>query len=94
MRLTPLQILAKSVCQYEVPDAIARELFGAYAEFLSLLDDESSRNALKGLRASESRTDTMFRRVRDMSGAFENALDHMFFQNPMVAPLTRKYGLF
>jgi predicted nucleotidyltransferase len=94
VRLTPLQVLAKSVGKYEVPDAIARELFEAYAEFLDLLDDESSRNELKALRASESRTDLTFRKVRDISGAFENALDCMFFQNPIVAPLTRKYGVF
>jgi predicted nucleotidyltransferase len=94
VRLTPLQIVAKSVGKYEVPDGIAKELFEAYAAFLGLLDDESSRNALKALRASESRTDPTFRKVRDISRAFENALDHMFFQNPIVAPLTRKYGVF
>ena len=94
VRLTPLQILAKSVWKYEVPDTIARELFEAYAAFLGLLDDESSRNELKALRASESRTDPTFRKVKDISRAFENALDHMFFQNRIVAPLTRKYGVF
>ena len=94
VRLTPLQILAKSVEQYEVPDTTAKELFGAYAEFLGLLDDEQARNALKALRASDSRTDTTFQRVREISRAFENALDHIFFENPNVAPLTRKYGVF
>ena len=94
VRLTPLQILAKSVEQYEVPDTTAKELFGAYAEFLGLLDDEQARNALKALRASDSRTDTTFQRVREISRAFENSLDHIFFENPNVAPLTRKYGVF
>ena len=94
VRLSPLQILAKSVEQYEVPDTTAKELFGAYAEFLGLLDDEQARNALKALRASDSRTDTAFQRVREISRAFENALDHIFFENPNVAPLTRKYGVF
>jgi predicted nucleotidyltransferase len=94
VRLTPLQILAKSIEQYGVPDATGKELFGAYAEFLGLLNDESSRNALKALRAPDSRTDPTFRRVRDISRAFENALDHIFFENKNVAPLTRKYGVF
>ena len=94
VRLTPLQILANSMEQYRVPDATVRELFGAYAEFLTLLDDERSREALKALRASDSRTDPTFRRVRGISKAFENALDHIFFENPKVAPLTRKYGVF
>jgi hypothetical protein len=94
VRLTPLQVLAKSMEQYRVSDASARELFGAYAEFLRLIDDEESRNALKTLRASDSRTDPTFRRVRQISKVFENALDNIFFENPNVAPLTRKYGVF
>jgi hypothetical protein len=94
VRLTPLQILAKSISQFGVPDSTARELFEAYAEFLGLLNNEESRNALKALRASDSRTDATFRRVRDISRAFENALDHIFFENKNVAPLTRKYGIF
>jgi predicted nucleotidyltransferase len=94
VRLTPLEILAKSMEQYGVPEATAKELFGAYAEFLELLDDEKSREALKALRASNSRTDPTFQKVRKISRAFENALDHIFFENPTVAPLTRKYGVF
>ena len=80
--------------EYEVPEATARELFGAYAEFLELLDDKKSREALKALRAADSRTDPTFQRVRGISRTFENALDHIFFENPSVAPLTRKYGVF
>jgi hypothetical protein len=94
VRLTPLQILAKSIEQYGVPDTTAKELFGAYSEFLALLNDEKSRCALKALRASESRTDATFRQIRDISRAFENALDQIFFENPYLAPLTRKYGVF
>jgi hypothetical protein len=71
LRLTPLQILAKSIEQYGVPDATAKELFGAYREFLGLLDGEKSRNALKALRACDSRTDATFGKVRDISRTFE-----------------------
>jgi predicted nucleotidyltransferase len=94
VRKTPLQVLAKSMEEYKVPEATARELFGAYSEFLELLDDKKSREALKALRAADSRTDPTFQCVRGISRKFENALDHIFFQNPNVAPLTRKYGVF
>jgi len=94
VRKTPLQVLANSIKQYRVPEATARELFGAYAAFLELLDDKKSREALKALRASDSRTDPIFQQVREISKAFENGLDHIFFENPNVAPLTRKYGVF
>jgi hypothetical protein len=86
--------LAKSMQEYKVPEATSRELFGAYSEFLELLDDKESREALKALRAVDSRTDPTFQRVRGISRKFENALDHIFFENPSVAPLTRKYGVF
>ena len=94
VRQSPLQILAKSMEQFSVPNAIADRLFEAYAAFLTLLDDEESREALKVLRASDSRTDPTFRRVREIGANFESALDHIFFENPHVAPLTRKYGVF
>jgi predicted nucleotidyltransferase len=94
VRQTPLQILAKAMEQYEAPEAVASELFTAYAEFLKLLNDEKSRDALKALPASDSRTDPTFQRVREISSAFEHALDHIFFENSKVAPLTRKYGVF
>lgn len=32
--------------------------------------------------------------VRKISETFEKALDAMFFENPILAPLTRKYGVF
>lgn len=94
VRLTPLEILAKSVEQYGIPESTGKELFGAYAEFLELLNDEKARDKLKALRATDSRSDSTFDKLRNMSRVFENALDYMFFVNPSVAPLTRKYGVF
>ena len=92
--MTPLQIVAKSLERYDVPDLIARELFGAYSEFLTILNDEGSRKALDALRSEDSRHDKTFQRVRGISKSFENALDHIFFENKQIAPLTRKYGVF
>ncbi|HLM82057.1 MAG TPA: nucleotidyltransferase domain-containing protein [Terriglobales bacterium] len=94
LRLTPLDILAKSIEKYEIPQLIGEELFGSYTEFLEIIDDEASRHALEVLRASDSRTDRTFQRVRKVSEAFGHALDYIFFENKLVAPLTRKYGVF
>ena len=94
VRLTPLAIPARSVERYEVPQAIAEELFSSYAEFLSILDDEKCRQALEVLRSEDSRTDPTFKRVREVSEAFEHALDNIFFENQQVKLLTRKYGVF
>jgi predicted nucleotidyltransferase len=92
--LTPLEILARSIKLYGVPESVGRELFAAYTEFLSVLDDDKSREALKDLRSEDSRTDQVFRHIREISEAFQHALDHIFFENKFVAPLTKKYGVF
>jgi len=94
LRRTPLEILARSIEQYEVPQPIGEELFGSYTEFLGILNNETSRQALEALRAGDSRTDSTFKRIRKASEAFDHALDHIFFENVQVAPLTRKYGVF
>jgi hypothetical protein len=79
---------------YGVPDAISRDLFGAYSEFAKMLADDAIRKALKELRAKDSRTDATFQEIRKISERFERALDAIFFENPLLAPLTRKYGVF
>ena len=92
--LTPLEVLEKSVNDYSVQESVGRDLFGAYGEFLSMLADEGIRKALAELRAKDSRTDPTFKQVRKISERFERALDAMFFENPLLEPLTRKYGVF
>jgi predicted nucleotidyltransferase len=94
VRLTPLEILAKSMERYGVSQSIAKNLFDAYTEFLKLLSDDKSRTALENLRSSDSRTDPTFRKIREISTVFEGALDHIFFKNKLIEPLTRKYGVF
>ena len=94
VRLTPLEILAKSMERYGVSQSIAKTLFDAYTEFLKLLSDDKSRTALENLRSSDSRTDPTFRQIREISTVFESALDHIFFKNKLIEPLTRKYGVF
>jgi Nucleotidyltransferase domain len=92
--LTPLEVLEKSVHDYGVQESVGKDLFGAYGEFLLMLADEGIRKALAELRAKDSRTDPTFRQVRKVSERFEKALDAMFFENPLLEPLTRKYGVF
>jgi predicted nucleotidyltransferase len=92
--LTPLEIFERSVKTYEVVTNVAADLFGAYGEFLAVLGDEQTRKALADLRAKDSRTDAAFKQIKKISERFEKALDAMFFENPILAPLTRKYGVF
>jgi len=94
MRLTPLEVLAKAIEQNDVSQTVGEELFKAYSDFLNLLNDKNSREALDKLRAEDSRTNPTFKSVREISQAFERALDLLFFVNSKLAPLTRKYGVF
>jgi hypothetical protein len=94
VRMTPLEILRRSTEQYGVPKDIVKDLFGAYVRFLNLLNDTKSREALKALKSEDSRTDATFQDVREISGIFEKCLDNIFFENKVIAPLTRKYGVF
>jgi predicted nucleotidyltransferase len=94
VQLTPLQILEGSVERYGIPNSIGKQLFESYAEFLKMLDNKTDRTALENLRSENSRTDETFKRVRKISEAFERALDNIFFKNELIAPLTRKYGVF
>src|ERR1700690_4310324 len=64
LKLTPLEIVALCTEQCGVSDAVRKELFAAYAEFLGILDDEKSREALDKLRSEESRYDPLFKEVR------------------------------
>jgi hypothetical protein len=93
-KLTPLEIVAAAVEHYAVSKAVGEELFGAYTEFLKVVDDKTSRQALDKLRAADSRTDATFKHIRGISQAFEHAVDLLFFENSQVSPLTRKYGVF
>lgn len=94
VRQSPLEILARSVQQFSVADEVQKDLFSSYAEFLETLDDKKSREHLRVLRAENSRNDATFKKIRHISYVFEKALDKMFFDNPKIGSLTRKYGVF
>ena len=94
VQLTPLGVLAQSIHRYGIPEAVAQDLFGSYTEFLKVLNDKTSREALENLRSEDSRTDPTFKRIREISEGFNHALDHIVFENPQIAPLTREYGVF
>lgn len=94
VRQSSLEIVARSVQEFSVADAVQKDLFSSYAEFLEILDDKKSREHLKSLRAENSRNDKTFGRIREISSVFEKALDQVFFENHKIGPLIREYGVF
>jgi inorganic pyrophosphatase len=86
--------MARCMETYGVPGKISTSFFSSYAAFLDMLDNSDSRNKLTKLRAADSREDSDFKRIKEISSVFEHCLDHIFFENEHVKPLTREYGIF
>lgn len=93
-QMTPLEVLAYAVRQYDIPTHVANSLFHSYDVFLSMLNDEQTRERLETLRAEEASGDSVFGQVRDISRDFQTALDAIFFDSGSIGPLTKKYGVF
>jgi predicted nucleotidyltransferase len=96
VRKTPLDIVARTVLlffgEFSVP---ARELFGAYDEFLRFLDDESNREHLEQLRPDRAPGDRVYEDVRLLGERFQQALTTMFFDSATpLSDLTKRYGVF
>ncbi|HET9184163.1 MAG TPA: nucleotidyltransferase domain-containing protein [Candidatus Angelobacter sp.] len=94
VRQSPLEILAHCLPLYSVSEQTQRDFFAAYSDFLALLDDEKSREHLEQLRAEDSGADSTFKKVKEISSVFQGCLDKIFFDNPSLGPLIRKYGVF
>jgi hypothetical protein len=82
----PLEILAAEVIQAGVPDSIARKAFGAYDQFLAILDDADSREQLARLPQHLAGASDLFRRVRGIGQEFWGDL-HKSLNLTSVAPV-------
>ena len=91
---TPLDILATALGEYGVENEVAAKLFSAYDRFIAMMSNKEIREHLKKLKAEESRKDEIFSKMQVISAEFEDALHNIFFENDILAPLTRKYGVF
>lgn len=94
IRCTPLEIVARCMHAYNVPQNIQSDFFSSYASFLEVLDNRDSREKLSRLRAADSRKDPLFTHIKEISRVFESCLDNIFFENEQVRFLTRTYGVF
>jgi hypothetical protein len=96
VRKTPLDILARVMLQYfgEL-SGVALELFGAYDDFLALLNDPARREHLKTLLPAAAAHDEIYEEGRTLGTRFQKALTRMFFDSKTPLPgLTKRYGVF
>ncbi|MCI0723827.1 MAG: nucleotidyltransferase domain-containing protein [Acidobacteria bacterium] len=91
---TPLEIVSEVLLHHPEPDT-AGTLLDIYDRFLAQLDDNTVREQLQRLAPDAAATDTKFSEIQRECRRFEEALEKIFFdENPRLARLTRKYGVF
>ncbi len=79
VRLTPLEILAKELLARGIQDDVSKDLFDAYDEFLSILDDGDKRKRLKDHVTPENcRDDEVFQEIQNLVGNFNKGLTSCF----------------
>jgi hypothetical protein len=93
VKFTPLEIVAGASLSY-ASNSAAHKIFDSYDSFLAMIADPEKRNHLKNVKPEQSRTDKLFIEARDISRTFQSGLEEIFFDNPEVQKLTRKYGVF
>jgi predicted nucleotidyltransferase len=96
VRTTPLDILAGAVLIYFGKFSVsAAKLFGAYDEFLGLLNDQAWRARMKNLAPAAADGDADYQQVRALGSRFHEALTDIFLvRKTPVRDLTMRYGVF
>lgn len=90
---TPLDVLCERLTT-NGNDAIARKVLSAYDGFLAALANSDVRAKLKNLRSEAAGQDSHFNALRDLSHEFQEGLTMLFFDDPKLGELTRRYGVF
>jgi hypothetical protein len=90
----PLDALALAALRPSVSVEAARLLFEPYDAFLGVLSDHDKREHLKGLGFDDLGTDTLFKEMSGLGYRFQEGLDRLFAEDPVLGHLLKKYGVF
>lgn len=93
---TPLDLMARLFLRYPDLEPVARDFFGSYDQFLSLLENEDARKHLDILPSADAASDPVYQDVREMGHLFQEALTKLFLEEngtPLFG-LTKTYGVF
>lgn len=92
--LSAIDVLSEHLLELDALD-IAKELFGAYDDFLEILRSPEKRDHLEILRFDNAEKDGVFQEVRDFGKRFQAGLSKLFFdESNGLAELTKEYGVF
>jgi predicted nucleotidyltransferase len=94
-RKTPLETLALAFLRFEAATDAARVTFGAYEDFLAILNDEADRKILSDLDAPSAEGNPTFKRAKESARAFQDGLSKFFFNtDPKLTKDAQSYGVF
>jgi len=92
--VTPIELVARVVLETG-DEEVARRIFSSYDEFLRVLADPPSREALKRVKFEEADHDATYGHLREVSREFRKGIDALFFDaHPKLKGLIRDYGVF
>jgi hypothetical protein len=75
--------------------ATALTLFGAYNEFIGMLNDRDKRERLESLRPEDADSDAVFKEARGVRSRFRQSIQSMFLDNrSQLYPFTIDKGVF
>jgi hypothetical protein len=90
----PLEIIAETLCRIGNLET-TRQIMDSYDCFIAGMDDADKRDHLEKLPPKADETDKIFKEMIGFSRDFESGLQKLFFDNdPLLAKLTREYGMF
>lgn len=91
---TPLESVASFLLKFP-SDETGRMLFSAYDDFLGILLNPNDRDELSKLPIDNALESEVWRRARDASHNFRDALEQLFLKDKsLLSELTLRFGLF
>jgi hypothetical protein len=92
--VAPMELLARVVLECD-DRQLADAIFTSYNQFLSVLADPASRDALETVPFERALDDPPYAGLRDASHAFREGVTRLFFDvHPQLRDLIRKFGVF
>lgn len=92
--VAPLELLARVVLDCG-DDKLAEAIFSSYNQFLGVLADPVSREALEQVPFEGALDEPAYAGLRDASHAFRDGVTRLFFDvHPQLRNLIRKFGVF
>jgi hypothetical protein len=92
--VAPLELLARVVLDCD-DNELADSIFSSYDQFLSVLADPASREALENVPFEGALLEPAYAGLRDASHDFREGVTRLFFDvHPKLRELIRKFGVF